>query len=103
MGNCTSNHNPSSPSLDTLVDLDMPSPHTLNHATTHIIVHSADTLFGHPLPNESPLQDIWLFEYSLNLGPICLGQHVVLHLRAEDCFNPDPTLRPVAEGWVSRV
>jgi hypothetical protein len=102
MGNCMSNHTPFSNSLETLVDPDIPSSSILCPTTTHIIVHRAGELFGH-LPGESPPPNLWLFEYRLNLGPVCIGQHVVLHLRAEDCYNPDPALRPVAQGWITQV
>jgi hypothetical protein len=83
MGNCMSNHTPFSNSLETLVDPDIPSSSILCPTTTHIIVHRAGELYGH-LPGQSPPPNLWLFEYRLNLGPVCIGQHVVLHLRAED-------------------
>jgi hypothetical protein len=103
MGNCMSTHTPSlSDSLETLVGPDTPNSGILCPTTTHIIVHRAGESFDH-LPGESPPSNLWLFEYCLNLGPVCIGQHVILHLRAEDCYNPDPALQPVAEGWITRV
>ena len=39
----------------------------------------------------------------MNLGPIAVGQGVVLHDRAEDCFNPHPSLRPLMEGRLEAI
>jgi hypothetical protein len=78
---------------------DPPIPPT-HSQIIHIVAHHADDLytqyFGNP-PNH------WLLEYRLDLNPIWIGQYVVLHCRAEDCFNPDPSLGPVAEGWIDRI
>jgi hypothetical protein len=64
------------------------------HPATHIVAHRAG--------NSSP-PNHWLFEYRMNLGPVTLGQKVVLHRRAADCFNPDPSLQPLMEGWLVEV
>ena len=74
---------------------DRTSPNVPNpHSITHIVAHWAG--------NSSP-PNHWLFEYRMNLGPVTLGQKVVLHRRAADCFNPDPALQPLMEGRLVEV
>src|ERR1700736_4079542 len=87
MGNCISalHHAPSTDHLDYLPYCPL----------TIMVVHYA------PAPHDSPPH--WFFEYCLNLAPICLGQQVSLLLRSEDCFNPDPSQGPVAEGRLERI
>ena len=84
MGNCISAPLPS------CTNTCSPNP----HPTTHIVAHQA---------GNSPPPIHWLFEYRMNPGPVTLGQKVVLHKRAADCFNPDPSLQPLMEGWLVEV
>jgi hypothetical protein len=104
MGNCISNqhHTPfTTPDLED--DTDLPSASTSPSPPLDYPVTSVTCVVVHRYllaPNDPPH---WLFEYCLNLAPIRLGQPVSLHLRAEDCFNPDPTLAPVAAGWLHRI
>ena len=106
MGNCASSQAFAPPIASGLIGSTIPSafdptdPPTTSvtaadHATTIIVVHSS------PTPHIYPL--CWFFEYHLNLGPVSLGQQVTLYLRAADCFDADPSLSPVAEGWLERI
>ena len=82
MGSCISCHHHA--------DMHLPGPFPLL-PITHIVAHRTDN------PKH------FLFEYRMNLGPIAIGQGVVLYDRAEDCFNPDPSLRPLMEGRLEAI
>jgi hypothetical protein len=101
MGNCASaqpytpSTKPKPPNIPGSPSRPNPSDPLPYYPLTYIVAHRA------PSPPDCP--PLWFFEYRLNMGPVCPGQRVSLHLRSEDCFNPDPSLGPVAKGRLGRV